>query len=577
MRRCGKALLLVLLLAGLWASRLAADEVLLANGARLQGKVLNPKCHKCGGRGKLRCDACAGTGQISRPGQRSTCPRCKGPGKVACMACDGLGASGRKLRLRLGSGVLTELERKEVRRITWKHIDPERLVPVRVNYNKRLARLDAKSAKENFDLGVWCDQRKLFTEARRHLEVAAALDAKQYRSPVAPYLKEMDRKRERAAVKALLSALAAFERQGPVRGGPAIRAVQREHPDSEIVRRAELQRDLIRAEFPKLAASGGDTLEKLLSKVADRAAAECAACRGAGRLACPACLGSGDGKCPMCVGKGRRTCPVCRGSLRLTCIKCYGVGKVQGGTMGYGRRLCPTCGGRGDTYCDFCGAKGAIACKPCRGGGKAPKSCEKCRGGGQVSCPECVGSGVRQVTKFKWGPPPVRQAGVINVAGPGERSRSWQGSYSGATVTVLPAKAIWQGALGKNVNEILGRKVLLLAVALDNRKGTKLLRFRPEKNTVRGVTGGADQVKMLNLAKLLAAGKAARGKAILKGASETDCLPGAYACVLIAFPGSTDSRKLANLFWVQGAGEPAKLSPIWLSAEEISALRKNLK
>jgi len=554
-----------------------ADEVLLTNGARLQGKVLNPMCRKCGGRGRVKCEACRGTGQLRIRLERRACPACRGKGQVACAACGGLGVSGKKIRLRLGSGVLTELARNEVRAITWKQVDPDDLVPVRVNYRKKLARLDPGSAKQNFELGNWCQKNKLLAEARKHFEAAAKLDPGKYRARVAPYLREMDRKRERAAVKALLAALAVFERKGPAEGGAAIRAVRQDYPESEIVRRAELQRDLIRAHFPKLAAAGCDTIEKLLSKVKDRAAAQCPTCRGAGRVACPDCGGTGSGKCAACGGTGGRACPVCRGARRLTCPKCYGRGKLQGGTLGYGRRLCPGCGGRGEVTCDFCGGKGRVRCRFCGGTGKVPKACERCRGGGLVSCPDCLGSGVRRVTKFEWGPPPIRQAGVINVAGPGARLRAWQGACSGGTITVVPAKAIWQGALVKNVSEALGRKIVLMAVALDNRKGTRLLRFRPPKGTVRAVTADAGQVKMLDLPGQLAASKAPRSKTMLKSASQADCLPGAYVCALIAFPEGTEADKLANLFWVQSGGEPTRLSPIWLSAEEVSELRKSLK
>jgi hypothetical protein len=572
--------ILPLILAGvlLCGSAGSADEIVLANGARLQGKVLNPKCPKCKGGGRQPCRPCGGKGEVRAvSGKRVPCPACRGGGRVACGACQGLGVVGGKVRIKLGSGVLTELNSKEIKSISWKHIDPERLIPVQVSYQKRLAKTDARSAEAQFKLGVWCLENKLFTAARKHLAAAARLDARMYGKRVAPYLREMDRKREKAAVKAMLAALALFERKRPEEGAAAIRRLQRSYPDSGIVRRAELQRDLIREHFPKLLAAGTDTLEKLLSKVADRAAAECPTCKGTGRRPCATCRGTGVGKCGACSGSGGRVCPVCKGSLRLTCPKCHGRGKAQGGTIGYGSRHCPGCGGAGELACDFCAAKGIVACRVCRGSKQVPRGCGSCRGTGMVSCSDCLGSGVRRVSKLRWGPPPVRRAGVINVVGPGARSRAWQGSFFGATITVVPAAVIWRGALARNVADILGREVKVFAVALDNRRGRKLLRFRPGGNTARAVTRGADQVGMLDMARLLSARKSRRAGPLVKVSSSADCLPGAYVSVLLVLPETTDMKELASFFWVQGSGEPSKLGPIWLSSEEVTELRKSLK
>ncbi len=578
MRRFWSVVALVLTGALLCGGTGRADEIVLVNGARLQGKVLNPKCPKCAGGGDRGCRSCAGRGEVrAASGRRVTCPACKGKGRVACGDCQGLGALGRKVRIKLGSGVLTELTPGEIKSIIWKHIDPEQLLPVQVNYEQRLAKTDAGSAEAQLGLGLWCLENKLFTAARKHLEAAVSLDAKGFGKRVAPYLKEMDRKREKAAVKAMLAALALFERKGPEAGAAAIRRLQRSYGDSGIVRRTELQRDLIREHFPKLVAAGTDTLEKLLRKVADRAATKCPGCKGTGRTPCGTCRGSGVGECGACSGSGLRVCPVCRGSLRLTCPKCHGEGKVQGGTMGYGRRHCPGCGGGGEVACDFCAAKGKVACRVCGGSKQVPRGCKTCRGAGTVSCPDCLGSGVRRISKFGWGPPPVRRAGVINVVGPGARSRAWQGSFSGATITVVPAEVIWRGALTRNVADILGRNVKLFAVALDNGRGKKLLRFRPKSNTLRAVTKGAEQVSMLDLARLLAARKSRLAGPPVKVSVAADCLPGAYVCLLLALPEATDLKTLTSFFWVQGAGEPSRLGPIWLSAEEVAGLRKSLR
>jgi hypothetical protein len=580
MKRCGPACALaVMALLAAGRCEVRGDEIVLANKTRLQGKVLNPKCVKCGGRGKITCDRCGGAGRWRAPdGRRPLCPACKGAGTLTCPDCGGLGATGKQVRIKLGAGVLTTLERKEVVKIIWKHIDPEALVPVRVNYRKRVEGMDAKSAKQQFELGTWCAEKKLYAEARKHLEAAAKLDAKAYRKRAEPYLKELNRRREKAAVKAMLAALSLLERKGPEQGAPALRAVMSDFPDAEVVRRGELQRDLIRQHFPKLLAAGTDTLEKILRGVADKAAAECPACKGTGRSTCPTCRGTGRGKCTACAGSGKRTCPVCRGTLRLTCPKCFGRGKLKGGTIGYGQRRCPTCGGTGEIACDFCGGRGKVACRHCGGTGEVAGACPTCRGAGKVTCVECLGTGVRKVVKYKWGPPPVRQAGVVNVVGPGERSRAWQGDLSGGTLTVVPAEVIWRGALSRNVEKLAGKKLRLVTVAIDNRKGTKLLRFRPASGTLRGVTLKADQVKMSDLSKLLAAKRDdKRAVMVAAAAGRTDCLPGAYVCVLVAFPQDTNLAGMASLFWVQGTGEPAKLTPIWLSADEVAQLRKSLR
>ncbi len=556
-----------------------ADEVLLVKGTRFEGKVLSKKCDRCAGSGRMPCAACRGTGKKPAPaGRTRDCPTCAGKGVINCAKCSGLGVAGKEVRVRLRAGIIT-LPRADVRRITWRAVDPEDLMPLRVNYNQRLAKLKDKDAKGHFALAVWCFGKKLGPEARKHFEAAVKLDRKSYAKPAAPYLKKLRDRVETRAVKGLLAALAAFERKGPEAGAPLIRAVQREFPDTEIIRRPELQRDLLGKHFPKLVAGGGDTLAALLRSVADRAATRCPACKGAGRGDCPDCAGSGAGACPDCTGSGKVPCRVCRGNLRLTCPSCYGTGKTKAGTIGYGKRLCPKCGGRGEIPCDVCGAKGKAKCRRCAATGKVAGTCRTCRGGGKTACPACAGSGIRQVAKFTWGPPPVRRAGVVTVVGPRARSRAWQGEHHGAVITAIPVGVLWRGALGMNVGKLTGSKLRLVAVALDNRKGKKLLRFRPAKFTLRGVTSAAGQVRAADLARLLAPKASDRqAKAFIKAAGDADCLPGAFVCVLVAFPAKTDLAKLTNLFWVPtGTGDPARLGVIWLSADEVDKLRKSLR
>ncbi len=560
------------------AAAARADEIVLKNGTRLEGKVQNAKCEACNGTGKVRCPACHGTGKTRGPGgMKLICKECEA-GRVKCAACGGLGAGPGKIRIKLRAGVTMEIERKDVASLEWKHIDPERLVPVRVTYQKKAAALRAGDARGHYELARWCLDHKLDDEARLHFESAVKLDPAQFGKLAEPRLNELNAKREKLAVKALLAALALWEREGAERGVPAVRAAQRDFPDAEIIRRSELQVDLIKNHFPKLAAAGARTLEGLLRSEADKDAARCPTCAGSGKADCPACGGTGAGRCPDCGGSGKRVCPICRGTLRLTCTKCYGTGRTNQGTIGYGERRCPQCGGRGEVDCDFCGATGKADCRTCGGTGKKAGACRGCGGTGKVVCPACSGTAVRRVEHLKWGPPPIRKAGVVNVVGPGVRARAWQGGGGGAAITVVPAEVIWRGALTRNVERLTGKRLRLVAVALDNRRGRKLLRFRVAGRSLRGVTADADQVSIVDLGKLLAAKSAdSQARLVIAAAGEKDCLPGAYACVLAAFPAGTDLSALGGMFWVQGSDEPARLGIIWLSADEIQEVRKSAR
>ena len=47
---------LLAIAAGLLAAALRADEVVLTNGTRIEGKVLSEKCKRCSGAGRPRAD-----------------------------------------------------------------------------------------------------------------------------------------------------------------------------------------------------------------------------------------------------------------------------------------------------------------------------------------------------------------------------------------------------------------------------------------------------------------------------------------------------------------------------------------
>jgi hypothetical protein len=452
------------------------------------------------------------------------------------------------------------------------------MVPVDVAYRNRLESLQANDADSQFKLGLWCAEKNLEREARRHLEEAVRLNNREYAERSGPYLKKLVQNQEKRAVKALIGALSAYQDNKIEEGAAALNKLLREYADTQIVRRPELQRDLISRHFKKLAASGADSIEKILGAVADRAAAMCEICKGSGAIACPDCGGDGKGACPICAGKGVRRCPVCLGSCRLTCPECYGRGKIKAGTIGYGMRTCPVCKGVGEVLCDVCKGTARISCKTCGGSGKIPGTCASCRGTGKVRCTVCQGSGIRRVDRLVWGPPPVHRTGVVNVSGAGKRFRVWQGGEEGAVITVVPSELLWRGALAGNLARLAGTSYRLVAVGLDNRKGKRLLRFKPANATVRGVTDDAGQLEILDLANIIKDKVRDRqSKAIFEHCREQECLPGAYVIVLAVFAGETDLAKVTNLFWVQGQMEPVKLGQTWFSTEEVEQLRKSIR
>lgn len=556
-------------------SRARADAVVLKAGERIEGRVLNPKCRSCGGSGRIACPDCAAAREAARP--PAPCPTCGGLGTVACKDCGGLGVSGDKVVLQVRAGTV-EFPRGDVQSIEWRPVDPEKTLSPEEQYRRALADLEAGNAGANFEMGAWCLRAGLDEEARRHLEAAVKLDPAL--APRAePLLAEAARCAEARALKALLAALAVFERD-PAAGAAALRAFQKTHARTELARRAELQRDVIRRSRPALAAAEADTVEGLLRAAADRAAAACPECHGAGHAACPTCKGTTLGSCPVCAGSGQERCPVCAGSGRLTCPLCYGTGKYAGGNLGYPiTRTCPRCGGAKEVVCDVCEGAGKRPCKRCGASGKVAGACPDCAGLGRALCAACKGTGVRPVERFTWGPPPVRQAGAVSVVGPGAAWRAWQGERDGAVITVVPARTIYRSALSRRVELAAGRRLQVLAVAVDNTRGEKLLRFRTAGGALCAVSREHKQSDALDLAGLLAA-KAGdeQVRLILAHAGGADCAPKAYKCALAALAEDADLEALEAFHWVPAASaEAVKLAPVWLSGDEVEKLRASLR
>ncbi len=558
-----------------WQAPSRADVIELKDGVRLEGQVLSGKCQACNGQGLVDCRTCTGSGL--KDGR--VCPACAGAKRTVCADCGGTGVAGGKVRIRVRAGVI-EIDRAEVRRVTWQAVDLKTLLPAAEYYRQALAKLDAKDAQAAYDLAVWCAANGMETEARKHFAAAAILDPAM--GPLAaPHLAGLARLREAQATKELLAAVTLLEQKGAAEGAEALRSFQKDYGETELGRRPELQRDLVRRQFAGLAAGGAATVDELLRACDDRLAARCEACDGNGREKCAACAGTGEGRCPDCAASGQAACPVCNASGKLTCPRCYGTGYSKGGAgLGYNfERVCPECNGQKEVSCDVCEGKGKRPCKRCGGSGRVAGGCPDCAGQGTITCRKCGGSGTKPVEKFAWGPPPVRQPGIINVGGGGGRERAWQGRYAGGVITALPAETLHRGALGAAVGEATGKKLRVLAVALDNRKGQKLLRFRAADRSLRGVTGEHGQVEAVDLAKLLGPKvDAAQVRAIREQAGDRDCLPGAYECGLVALPENADLKALSGLFWVPGGeAEPVRLAPIWLSDDEVAELRKSLR
>lgn len=531
-----------------------ADVVeLVGGGEPLEGQVLSRRCPDCGGSGRS-------------------------PEGKACRTCGGLGTAEASIRVRVRAGAV-ELPRAQVKSITWKPFDERDLQNAPEAYRAAAAKLDPADARGQFELGNWCLKNGLLPEARRHLSAAAALDGKLAR-PSEPLLAEAARRTEEAAVKALLGALAALPRQSPAEAAAALRGFQKTWADTEIARRQELQRDLIRKQFPELAA-GGDTVEVLARAAEDKAASACPDCGGSGRGPCAVCKGSGQGSCPDCGGKGQAACPVCAGTALLTCRACWGSGKARSGlVLGYSsdERPCPVCRGAREVPCDVCAGTGRRSCKRCGGAGKLAGACGACGGKGTGVCAACGGAGVKPVGGFVWGPPPVRQPGMVNVVAPGDRVRAWQGESAGGVITVVGAEALYRGSLSRIVELAAGARLRVVCVALDNRKGTRALPLRAADKPLRAVTGPGAQLEMLDLAAKLSGAAGAQARAAAEHAGDAECLPGAYRCALAAFPENADLENATALFWAPaGAGEPVKLSPIWLTDEEVGELRRSLR
>jgi DnaJ-class molecular chaperone len=562
----------------LLASGAAADVVVLRKGdgaeIQLEGKILEEiperPCRGCGGTGREICPVC----RAASPAASARCLLCKGAGKTDCARCAGTGRLPGQLRLQIAGGAVVTVPLAEVAHVERRPIAPEKLLRPAEYYQFQRKKLADGDAQGRYELGVWCFNNGLAREARVELEEAVRLDPA-LKEPSRPFLEDLARRDERAASLLALAALALIDRGRRAEGAKALAKMLEEYGHTKLARSAGAQAALLKEHFPRLAALGLDFAG--LARTDGPGALACPDCGGRGRLACADCKGSGGGACPDCKGSGEEPCPVCAGKGRLTCPRCIGKGIIRQNPAGMGLAItCEHCKGRGELVCDICAGRGKVQCRRCRRTGRIPGTCARCRGAKEIACPTCGGSGFQKVTKLAWGPPPDLGATPVVIEPAGERARVFQGGGGGSLVTVVPARALYGGLLTAAVARAAGEELVLVCVAVDNRKGKKLVRYDARERTLQLVTEEHAQVAPVDLAALLAkAGEEARPLAAAAG--PLDVLPGAYACGLAAFPKGTAPEAVTAAYLKRGGDELWKLEPRIFGANTLKTLRESLR
>lgn len=286
-RECAWAMALVALVA-LWLRPARADVVYLKDGGKLEGKITD---------------------------------------------------QGDAIVVRMGSIKMT-VEKDRILRIE------EKKAP-RDEYKEKLAALPADDADACYELGIWCLDRKLPTQARDCFTRALAID---------PDHEEARRRlghvlREGRWVK------------------PCVKCTGTGKTDCPGCKGSGFVREL-----------------------------------------CPHCL-KGKKTCEACGGQGFLLCQSCGGAGAFTCLACGGAGGqwvnewmwVNGAYIlqpiwrdcarcnGQGRIDCPDCS-RGRVDCKRC-KKGKYPCPSCDGRGEKRNPCQLCKGLKKVDCPVCNGKG----------------------------------------------------------------------------------------------------------------------------------------------------------------------------------------
>jgi hypothetical protein len=574
------------------SGRALADVIVLKNGSRIEGivesTVPGPLCTKCLGKREVECPSCQG---LKRTGPGVKCSGCRGKGTVKCLACKGRGRGPAQYVIRLRGGARTTISESRVASIRKSHIPPEELLPPRRSYAVRLAKLTPGDAAGELALARWALRRGLHAEAAKHARSAERADrslAAEARGVYEP----AERKLVSAASRALGAALEEIRSERLEEGLRALEAARGEHAGSPLLTDLERQRLFLREHAGDLAERYGRTLAEIESSATRRLKLACRACSGTGATPCRDCRGKGEGTCTACKGSGEGWCMECNSTSWRLCIRCGGTGKTRG-TLIATSSACGDCRARGVIECKKC-KKGRLACRTCGGKGKIVRACKACGGKGKDPCGVCLGTGLAEVTRLRWGPvremlePQPSKALRSRAA---ERSESgavskivvltarvplWQGVRRGCIITVMRACDLYEGALTAQLGAALGAGCELLVVCVDNRDGRDQVGFSPARDGLRLVTDDAKQIGAEpppDVGKLSA--KHPGLKALLAELEAKSVLPGVTANAIAVFPAGTDLSTVASVYW--GRENPLRLSRRRIGADALARIRKTLR
>ena len=552
-----------------------ADTIVLKNGSRLEGviekTVPGPACKECRGRGHVPCAACRGR----RAANAAACRECGGTGRVKCPACNGRGSAEVSCVILLRGGVRITVHKSEIVSIKKKEIPPEDLMPPRRSYAARVAALGDEDARGHLALARWALKRRLLDEASRLARRAAEIDPA-LRAGAREVTSAVDDKLARTAAAEVAGALEHIREGRLAEGLAALEAAARAHADNPLFTDPQRWRAFLEESAPGLAELYGRTLGGLRTSLERRVRLACPKCSGLGVRTCPTCRGTGEGVCPRCAGAGKTWCAECNGTKWRVCVRCGGTGSLPGTRLGTAK--CPDCGGRGVVKCKRC-KEGRVACKACGGKGRIPRGCRDCGGKGTIVCASCLGTGLRPVTLFEWGPAPEMDPGLV-VAAPdadgGRRVPVWQGMRRGCIVTAVRAEELHEGALGGQLAAVIGERREVLLVCVDNRDGREQVEFDPAGQGLRLVTDDARQVDAMAPPDVKALSEKHPPLApALEQLGPAAVLPGAVSCVLGAFPEGTDIPEAKAVFW--GRRDPLQLARHYVNARTIAAFGKTMR
>ncbi|NOZ21973.1 MAG: hypothetical protein GXP25_12905 [Planctomycetes bacterium] len=264
---------------------------------------------------------------------------------------------GGRIIIRIGS-IKTAVDKDQVARI-------ERRPTPRNEYKERLGKLPAGDPEALYDLGMWCLDKKLPTQANDCFQKVLTLN-------------------------------------------PGHREAHR--------RLGHVMRDGIWVSpCPECGGSGKDKCPVCKGL-------------GNTRVTCTECV-KGKKTCEACGGRGFLICAQCRGMGGFTCEACRGTGGFWGNEWVWvgGAYVnqpvwhgCPACDGKGTIDCPNC-VRGRLDCKQCKNGrykcpscdghGYTRPACANCQGQKKVDCAQCKGTGTIPVfppkSPPKAPPPPL--------------------------------------------------------------------------------------------------------------------------------------------------------------------------